>query len=173
MKIGDKTSFIPTGTVSITRADGADALMFTARALPVDFLDISLDVLGPEPEAPGGEVLRDANGKVIKDSRGHPVREPKTRDPKFLKETARYNARRIALAILWAIHNPSEVSFDAGPLPDRDKYDPAAVSSYLDTMLSEFKSFGLSLGDLTQIMSRVMEISNLAGDKEVAAAKDF
>ncbi len=143
---------------SLPRPDGS-TLSFQLSPLPLGF-QANLRKRRVASPRPPIKVSRDSSGKPVRDASGLAVTQADFTDSRYLEESELYHQRVAVLAIVEALRNDPEVTFDASP-PTTIESASTAWGNFADAIFGELEQAGLSAGDLIAFCDEICRISNM------------
>ncbi len=142
---------------SLPRPDGT-LLLFQLSPLPLGFQN-NLRKCGIAPPTAPVKVSRDSSGKPMRDASGLAVTQADYTDSNYLEEAELYHQRVAVLAVLEALRNDSQVTFEAAPPITTNS--SLAWGSFADAIFGELEQAGLTAGDLIAFCDEICRISNM------------
>jgi len=153
----------------IPRPDGEPVGLWIA-ALPLGFEE-KVEQLFPSPVAPERLIWK-SKGIPERDGDGRPMTKPDTNDPDYKKASARSTQLQGTFYVYQSLVQAEQnngLAFDSVLGEDT----PAGWTKFMDEIRQEFKDAGLSSGDLSLLMTAVLDVNNLSGEKIKEAMNDF
>lgn len=142
----------------LTRPDGS-TLTFRLSPLPLGF-QRKLRMRGLVQPTPPLKIFRDSTGKPLRDANGLALTHADSADGKFQEELEQYHQRVAVLAVVEALRNESQVTFET-PAPSAENVSENAWISYADDVFEELERAGMTIGDLISFCNEVCRISNM------------
>lgn len=142
----------------LKRPDGS-TLIFRLSPLPLGF-QRKLRKRGLVQPTPPVKILRDSTGKPLRDANGLALTHTDSADGKFQEELEQYHQRVAVLAVVEALRNESQVTFDA-LAPSADDVSESVWIQYADAVFEELERSGMTIGDLISFCNEVCRMSNM------------
>ena len=155
---------------SLPRPDGS-TLSFRLSPLPLGFQN-NLRKCGVVPPLPPVKVSRDSSGKPLRDAAGLAITQTDLTDSSYLAESELYHQRVAVLAIVEALRNDSQVTFEAAAPTVTDSAS-SAWASFADAIFAELEQAGFSAGDLIAFCDEICRISNMLDQHIKEAQANF
>ena len=154
-----------TTTVTLKRSEslGLPPITLTIHALPPDFPDEQeREIPSPRPKATG--FMTDKKGRLQKDEMDRPIKTYDDDEPEYVAAVQRVRQLQSIKLIVDAL-DPSEVEFTA------TKDGDAAV--YYEACRKEMGAFGISIGDMLDLIKAATKTSGIDPDDLKVARADF
>ncbi|WP_013627464.1 hypothetical protein [Rubinisphaera brasiliensis] len=153
-------------TVLLPRPDGS-VWSLTLRPLRLGFPQW-LKERGLQPPTAPVTLLRDSQGRPLRDSDGQALTQRNEQSADYLLAVERYHQRLATMMVWEALQADDTVEFDT-PRPD----DAGDWLAFADAILNELIQAGFAAGDLIWLCEQVAVLSNLAGDQLRQARSAF
>lgn len=150
---------------TITRRDKSK-LTFLLTALPIGITE-EIEKEIPVPRPPRDGFCRDQKRRFIRDSRGRPVPFYDEYDTEYMQKMKKVNRLQTIATIYKSLENDTSIEWET----KREAYK-APVEFYL-ALHEEIKSFGISTGEIADMMEFVMKLSRLGNEEIEEAREDF
>jgi hypothetical protein len=171
MKLPHQSSDTPTTSLySLPRPDGS-SWTFQLSPLPLGF-QRRLHERGLSPPLPPLQIVRDSQGKPVRDASGLALTQANDRDPGYRSESEQHHQRVAVLALVEALRHDRFISFNTLP-PPADTRDRVLWISYADAIYQELAEVGFSDGDLIHLCGEICRISNLLDQHLSVARSNF
>lgn len=163
MKVAGYEGGLDRDTFTIERKDGSK-LSFLFTALPLGITeDIDKELVPPIPPREG--FCRDHKRKFVRDDLGRPVPFYNEKDPEFTQAVKEINRLQTVAMLIKSLENDPNVSWETA------RADCKGMREYCSRIYDEMRSFGLSTGELTQMVAFMLKLSKL-GEQELEGAKE-
>jgi hypothetical protein len=147
MKVGGKASIVR-NSKAITLKSGEDSITLTLTAVPLGWRERVQKIKAFALPEPPREPIKGANGKIQRGEDGLAIVATKDNDPDYLAKLAEIGGRLRALKVFETLRFDPNVSFES---KEPTTEDDAEWAAFCDSLISEFRSFGLTGEELAFI----------------------